>query len=233
MDPAALTTALKEESLRLGFDLVGATTADLPPSFEHFRPWLADGFAGEMRYLAERLDAYGDPNQILSGVRSILMLGVNYRTVEPAAAGPGYAKVSRYAWGADYHEVVRRRLHKLADFHRRLTPAARVPRRGRYGAAAGTRIGSTGRPGLDRQEHPTHRLAVRQLAVLGRALDDGGSLAFGTDEDRDVWFLSRVPRCLPDGRIGRSVSARRSQVRQLLDDRIAWRNPGGASRRVR
>ncbi len=126
MDPAALTTALKEESLRLGFDLVGATTADLPPSFEHFRPWLADGFAGEMRYLAERLDAYGDPNQILSGVRSILMLGVNYRTVEPAAAGPGYAKVSRYAWGADYHEVVRRRLHKLADFHRRLTPAARV-----------------------------------------------------------------------------------------------------------
>jgi epoxyqueuosine reductase len=45
------------------------------------------------------------------------MLGVNYRTVEPAAAGPGQGKVSRCAWGTDYHEVVRRRLRKLAEFH--------------------------------------------------------------------------------------------------------------------
>jgi epoxyqueuosine reductase len=126
MDPTALTAALTGESLRLGFDLAGATTADVPPTVEHFRQWLADGFAGQMHYLAERLDAYCDPNRLLDGVRSILMLAVNYRTVEPAAAGLGCARVSRYAWGADYHEVVRRRLHKLADFHRRLTPVARV-----------------------------------------------------------------------------------------------------------
>jgi epoxyqueuosine reductase len=126
MDSSSLTAALKEEALRLGFDLVGATTAEPPPSLEHFRRWLGDGFAGEMRYLAERLDAYSDPNRILDGVRGILMLGMNYRTVEPAGVRPGYAKVSRHAWGGEYHEIVRRRLHKLADFHRRLTPAARV-----------------------------------------------------------------------------------------------------------
>jgi epoxyqueuosine reductase len=51
---------------------------------------------------------------------------VNYRTVEPIEAGHGQARVSRYAWGADYHEVIRRRLHALADFHRRLVPTAGV-----------------------------------------------------------------------------------------------------------
>ena len=54
------------------------------------------------------------------------MLATNYRTVEPVPPGPGQTRVSRYAWGADYHEVLRRRLHKLADFHRRLVPGAGV-----------------------------------------------------------------------------------------------------------
>jgi epoxyqueuosine reductase len=88
--------------------------------------WLADGFAGQMHYLADRLDAYRHPARLLDGAKSVLMLGTNYRTMEPAEAGPGQATVSRYAWGADYHDVIRRRLHNLADFHRRLAPAAGV-----------------------------------------------------------------------------------------------------------
>jgi epoxyqueuosine reductase len=126
MDPAALTAALKEESFRLGFDLAGATLAVAPPDFERLQQWLADGCAGEMRYLGERLDAYRHPAQILDGVKSILMLATNYRTVEPIEPGEGQAKVSRCAWGQDYHEIVRERLHKLADFHRTLTPTAQV-----------------------------------------------------------------------------------------------------------
>ena len=54
------------------------------------------------------------------------MLAVNYRTEKPVATGPGQGRVSRYAWGADYHDVIHRRLGRLADFHRQLTPAARV-----------------------------------------------------------------------------------------------------------
>lgn len=126
MNAASLTAELKQESLRLGFDLVGATPAVAPPDFERFRQWLADGYAGEMHYLAERLDAYRHPNRVLDGAKGILMLGTNYRTVEPADAGPGQGRVSRYAWGADYHEVIRRRLHALADLHRRLVPTAGV-----------------------------------------------------------------------------------------------------------
>jgi epoxyqueuosine reductase len=54
------------------------------------------------------------------------MLAMNYRSVEPKAVQAGEGCVSRYAWGIDYHEVIRPRLHRLADFHRRLVPNACV-----------------------------------------------------------------------------------------------------------
>jgi epoxyqueuosine reductase len=126
MNPAALTAALKEESLRLGFDLAGATPAAASPDLDRLSEWLSDGYAGQMRFIADRLNAYRHPCCVLQGVKSILMLGMNYRTVEPIEAGPSQAVVSRCAWGADYHAVIRERLHKLANFHRRLAPAAQV-----------------------------------------------------------------------------------------------------------
>jgi epoxyqueuosine reductase len=126
MNPVSLTAALTQESLRLGFGLVGATPAIASPDFEWLQQWLAGGNAGQMRYFADRLDAYRHPKFILESAKSILMLAMTYRSAEPAEARPGQAKVARYAWGADYHEVIRPRLHQLADFHRRLVPAAGV-----------------------------------------------------------------------------------------------------------
>ncbi len=126
MTAAALTAALKEESRRLGFDLAGASPAMTPSDFDRFRQWIAQGNAGQMDYLANRLDAYRHPHALLPEAKSILMLAMNYRTVEPSEPGPGQAKVSRYAWGTDYHETIRERLHQLADFHRRITPGAAV-----------------------------------------------------------------------------------------------------------
>ena len=119
MNAAGLTAALIEEAIRLGFDLVGATPAAAPPDFHRFQEWLAEGYAGQMHYLADRRDAYRHPAELLAGAKSLLMLGVNYRTAEPVEPTAGQARVSRYAWGADYHEVIRGRLHTLADFHRR------------------------------------------------------------------------------------------------------------------
>lgn len=126
MNAISLTAALKDQSLRLGFDLVGATPAVPPATFDCLRQWVADGYAGQMHYLADRLDAYADPGRLLDGAKSILMLGMNYRTAEPVEPRRDQARVSRYAWGADYHDVIRRRLHKLADFHRELIPGAGV-----------------------------------------------------------------------------------------------------------
>lgn len=126
MAPHSLTHALKQESLRLGFDLAGACRAVSPPRIERFRQWLAAGYAGQMRYLADRLHAYEHPRHVLDGVQSILMLGANYRTVEPCQTSAGEGRVSRYAWGADYHDLIHARLRSLAEFHRRLTPRATV-----------------------------------------------------------------------------------------------------------
>jgi epoxyqueuosine reductase len=127
MPPAQLTAALKEEAFGLGFDLAGATpAAALTNDLARLQTWIADGCAGRLQYLADRLDGYRHPSAVLPGARSLLMLAMNYRTVEPAEAGSGQGRVSRYAWGADYHKTVRGRLRRLADFHRRLTPTART-----------------------------------------------------------------------------------------------------------
>jgi epoxyqueuosine reductase len=79
-----------------------------------------------MDYLGERLEAYEHPRHVLDGARSLLVLAAAYRTAEPHAPGPGQGRVSRYAWGADYHRLIRTRLHRLADFHRQLVPQAAV-----------------------------------------------------------------------------------------------------------
>ncbi|MHC4181213.1 MAG: epoxyqueuosine reductase [Planctomycetota bacterium] len=126
MTPSSLTAALKQEAARLGFDLAGATPAARPPGIDRLKQWLADGHAGRMGYLADRAEAYEHPRYVLDGVKSVLMLGANYRTAEPVSPKSGQGRVSRYAWGTDYHELIRRRLHCLADFHRRLVPQARV-----------------------------------------------------------------------------------------------------------
>ena len=88
MNALALTAALKEESLRLGFDLAGATPAVAPPDFDRFRQWLADGYAGQMQYLDGSAGRLSPSRPIARRREELLMLAVNYRTVEPAEAGP-------------------------------------------------------------------------------------------------------------------------------------------------
>jgi epoxyqueuosine reductase len=123
---ASLTAALKEEARRLGFPAAGACAAVAPPGFARFEEWLDAGYAGEMRYLGDRAAAYSHPRSVLEGVQSILMLAMPYRTEVPRSPGPGHGRVSRYAWGSDYHDLIHDRLRCLAEFHRRLVPQAQV-----------------------------------------------------------------------------------------------------------
>ena len=128
MDPAQLTRQIKHQAADLGFSLSGVCPAAPPPgAAARLDAWLAAGYAGQMHYLADRRDAYANPNRVLDGVRSIVMLAMNYRSVDPVAPAPGQGRVSRYAWGdADYHDLIHDRLHALADNLRELAPAARV-----------------------------------------------------------------------------------------------------------
>jgi epoxyqueuosine reductase len=110
-NPPATTRAaeIKQRARALGFDLVGITTADAPQHAEFFQQWLAERFHGEMSYMERNAAQRVDPRQLLPGVRSIVVVGLNYN-----CGAPGL--VARYAAGnRDYHELMREKLEQLAE----------------------------------------------------------------------------------------------------------------------
>ncbi len=126
MSSDSLSRDIKQKAHQLGFDLVGICPAVTASGFSELARWLADGHAGEMNYLADRLPAYEHPRHVLEGVKSLVVLGVHYRSATPVLPANGQGRVSRYAWGADYHDVLRERLHHLADSIKRRDPNARM-----------------------------------------------------------------------------------------------------------
>lgn len=117
MDAAAFTQALKQRAYDLGFTQAGVCASQPSPGYDRFCEWLAKGYGGEMSYLENRKAAYEHPESVLAGVQSILMLAVDYRSVEPAQPIAGQGKISRYAWGeADYHDVIHAKLKQLKKF---------------------------------------------------------------------------------------------------------------------
>ncbi|MCB9874238.1 MAG: tRNA epoxyqueuosine(34) reductase QueG [Planctomycetaceae bacterium] len=127
MDQEQLTENLKLAARGLGFDLAGICPAVSPAGFSQFRQWLAAGYAGQMHYLAEREAAYEHPSSVLEGVRSVVMLAMNYKREPPVEPKPNEGRVSRYAWGeADYHDVIHGRLKQLARMVREWVPEASV-----------------------------------------------------------------------------------------------------------
>lgn len=127
VDPAGLTAAIKARARQLGFALVGVCPALRPPGLERFDQWLAAGYAGQMHYLPQRRAAYEHPRHVLEGVRSLVMLGLPYRTTTTLQPAAGQGKVSCYAWGAvDYHDLIHDKLRQLAAVVRQQVPTARV-----------------------------------------------------------------------------------------------------------
>lgn len=110
----------------MGFGLVGVCPAVEPSGFSQLASWLDAGYGGTMHYLDDRRAAYAHPRYVLAGVRSLVVLGQGYRTEEPAKVRPGFGRVSRYAWGTDYHDVLHDRLKRLGEFLRRHRPAAQI-----------------------------------------------------------------------------------------------------------
>ena len=100
--------AVTRRARELGFDLCGIAPARRHPKLARLAEWITAGRAGEMRYLETSLEERLDPARVLPTVRSIVSLAVVYNTNAPAAGA-----ISRYAWGDDYHDVLRGRLKRL------------------------------------------------------------------------------------------------------------------------
>lgn len=108
---------VKRLAFECGFEVVGITAARPSEDFTRFDEWRAQGMAGEMNYLTDhRGDLRSDPRNLLPSAQSIVGVGKLYNTrhphsTEPLDAGQGW--ISRYAWGGDYHEVLRENLEQL------------------------------------------------------------------------------------------------------------------------
>ena len=110
------TTQLKRRALAEGFDLVGVAAAGPASTAGHLDRWLADGMHGGMGYMAQTATRRSDPRHLLEGCRSVVMVGMSYRSSLPASdSHPPDDRVwiSRYAWGRDYHRIVKKRLVRL------------------------------------------------------------------------------------------------------------------------
>jgi epoxyqueuosine reductase len=114
-----LRPRLEAEARALGFEAIGLTTPDALPDEAATRlmTFLAEGRHGAMAWLADRPERRADPRVLWPGVRSIIMLGMNYGpTEDPMArlARRDRATLSVYSQGADYHDVIKRKLKALA-----------------------------------------------------------------------------------------------------------------------
>ena len=110
---------IKELAQACGFELAGITAALPIDDFDRFQAWRAEGMAGEMAYLTDRRgDLRGDPRNLLPEAKSVVCVGKLYNTDHPHSTEMTERKrgwISRYAWGADYHEVVRAGLEQLVQ----------------------------------------------------------------------------------------------------------------------
>ncbi|MEA2755566.1 MAG: epoxyqueuosine reductase [Aliidongia sp.] len=117
MDAADLKRDLIAQARSLGFDIVRVTAADLAPDIgNNLRDWLAAGSHGDMAWMEKEPLRRMTPGGLWPEARSVVVLGVNYGPeTNPAdeIATPGTATISAYARGADYHDVLKKRLKTL------------------------------------------------------------------------------------------------------------------------
>ena len=114
---ASLTKALKAEALRLGFASCGIARADTFDGRVPLGEWLEGSNHGTMEWMAARADQRGSCQALWPEARSVIALGMSYApATDPLrlASEPGTARVSVYAQGCDYHDVVKRNLKALA-----------------------------------------------------------------------------------------------------------------------
>lgn len=97
-----------------GFDLVGFAKADeLKEEITHLEEWLVKGYQAEMSYMGNNVDKRKDVSKILHNAKSVISLGLNYYRDIKFSGKPGTGKVSRYAWGKDYHLIIWEKLSRL------------------------------------------------------------------------------------------------------------------------
>jgi epoxyqueuosine reductase len=131
MDLEGLTTAIKTEANRLGFNHIGIAPAFPVPHYDEFIRWVEAGCHGDMGYLArpDTLAKRGNPQEILEGCQRIISLAMPYRRPQNPLGDcpPGMGRISNYALTQDYHDLIWKKLDQLENFiHREVGEAVKT-----------------------------------------------------------------------------------------------------------
>ncbi len=124
-----LSRRLVTQALELGFDLAGIAAAAPVPGAGRLLGWLEAGYHGSMAYMESTASLRTDPRRVLPGCRSVVAVAMTYHTSRPPsrealAAHPGTVWISRYAWGRDYHRILKKRLVRLGRWLAEEVPGA-------------------------------------------------------------------------------------------------------------
>src|ERR671914_1301045 len=129
-DQALLSSRIKEQAQQLGFELVGISAVKPAPHEQSFAQWLREGFAGKLDYMRRTELLRRDPNKLVPWAVSIVSVGMNYYTAFGRAESSHEPRgwVSRYAWGDDYHDLMKAKLESLLERVKKLHDAPVVGR---------------------------------------------------------------------------------------------------------
>lgn len=112
---AAYSSLIKNEAKELGFMFCGISKAEfLEEEAPRLEAWLKKGMHGEMQYMENHFDKRLDPRLLVDGAKSVISLGLNYYP-DKQPADPSAPKISKYAYGDDYHAVIKEKLKKLLE----------------------------------------------------------------------------------------------------------------------
>ncbi len=108
-----LKLAIRSRALQMGCNLFGVTKPIIDErAKEAYRQWIAKGGHESMEYLSNNIEKRFNPSLLLKGVKSIICIGISYYQTTDVVTQDG--RVAMYAWGADYHRIVKDILHRLA-----------------------------------------------------------------------------------------------------------------------
>ena len=111
-----ISLSIKNEALRLGFSACGFSRAEfLEEDAQHLRKWLEKGYHGSMKYMENHFEKRCDPSKLLEGANSVISLLLNYYTPEKQH-DPEAPILSKYAYGVDYHFVMKDKMKTLMQF---------------------------------------------------------------------------------------------------------------------
>ncbi|MBI3273179.1 MAG: tRNA epoxyqueuosine(34) reductase QueG [Planctomycetes bacterium] len=128
VDAAGLRARLERLAREAGFDAVGFCPVEPLAEGELLAEWLALGYHASMEWMRRHLATCRDPRELLPGARAVVCVAKNYFTPGEHAPGGLTGRISRYAWGADYHRVLGERLEALVDAVRREAPGCSARR---------------------------------------------------------------------------------------------------------